>query len=136
MSTVDKIFAKPTQGSVISVTMKWLEPILSANSTYRYTTYTGTVQKDFKWLTATQFVLSTPQDVNMPLRVLDLNYASEVKMTDGSALPTMAISSKKVHIVTGSKGDVYTVTVENNKASCSCSGFRFKRTCRHVKEIQ
>lgn len=38
--------------------------------------------------------------------------------------------------VKGSKGDVYVVEQTDNGLSCSCSGFRFRGSCKHVKEIE
>ena len=37
--------------------------------------------------------------------------------------------------VQGSKGDVYKVTESNGNWSCSCSGFRFRGDCKHVKSV-
>lgn len=38
--------------------------------------------------------------------------------------------------VKGSKGDEYQVTEINGNLSCTCSGFRFRNDCKHVKSIQ
>lgn len=43
--------------------------------------------------------------------------------------------------VTGSKGDVYTITrtIKTDSSAfwtCSCVGFQFKRNCSHIKGIQ
>jgi hypothetical protein len=37
--------------------------------------------------------------------------------------------------VTGSKGDVYKVTELHGNYSCTCSGFRFRGDCKHVKSV-
>ena len=41
----------------------------------------------------------------------------------------------RVWIVKGSKGDEYKVTDVNGNLSCTCSGFRFRGDCKHVKSI-
>ena len=38
--------------------------------------------------------------------------------------------------VKGSKGDEYKVTELNGNYSCTCSGFRFRGNCKHIKNIQ
>ena len=37
--------------------------------------------------------------------------------------------------VRGSKGDVYIVRKVNNQYNCTCSGFRFRGDCKHIKQI-
>ena len=37
--------------------------------------------------------------------------------------------------VRGSKGDIYQVTELNSNWSCTCSGFRFRGECKHIKEL-
>jgi hypothetical protein len=37
--------------------------------------------------------------------------------------------------VQGSKGDVYKVTELNGNWSCSCSGFKFRGDCKHVRSL-
>ena len=38
--------------------------------------------------------------------------------------------------VQGSKGDVYRVTELRGEWSCTCSGFKFRGDCRHIKGVQ
>lgn len=41
----------------------------------------------------------------------------------------------RVWIVKGSKGDEYQVSELNGNLSCTCSGFRFRGDCKHVKSL-
>ena len=39
-------------------------------------------------------------------------------------------------IVRGSKGNVYYVTNRDGVYRCTCTGFKFHGTCKHIKEIE
>ena len=38
--------------------------------------------------------------------------------------------------VNGSKGDSYTVTNVNGQWNCTCTGFGFRRKCKHIDSIK
>ena len=42
----------------------------------------------------------------------------------------------RVWEVKGSKGDIYKVTEVRGEYSCTCSGFKFRGDCKHIKQIQ
>jgi hypothetical protein len=37
--------------------------------------------------------------------------------------------------VSGSKGETYVVSFEDDVYNCTCTGFKFRGACKHVKEI-
>lgn len=57
----------------------------------------------------------------------------EVKNTFGYTGPGNTAPSWEV---TGSKGDKYIVTKEENGYTCSCTGFSFRGKCKHITQIQ
>lgn len=38
--------------------------------------------------------------------------------------------------VTGSKGDVYYVTQNGNEYKCTCTGYKYHGTCKHIEKVK
>lgn len=119
------------------VTVKVRNPLYRARDRYangyigpEFTEYTGTVVHE-KWYGDDKIGLTT--DVRgYPIRVL--SRANIVEVSGAKVDYQPAKSSREVITVQGSKGQTYVVTKENGKASCTCPGYGFRKTCKHVQE--
>ena len=93
--------------------------------------YTGIVVHQ-KWYGDDKIGLTTDMK-HFPVRVL--NRANIVEVMGAKVDYTPVKSSRETITVQGSKGNTYIVTKENGKASCTCPGFGFRKTCKHVQEL-
>lgn len=100
-----------------------------------HNTYTGTVviEKHYK---ADEIGLTTG-DPNYPIRVLNKERVFEINDAEVSFEPPAKKETNKDRVVSvqGSKGAVYQVTVTSRGASCSCSGYQFRKRCKHVDGV-
>ena len=93
--------------------------------------YTGIVVHE-KWYGDDKIGLTTDMK-HFPVRVLSL--ANIVEVSGAKVDYTPVKSNRETITVQGSKGNTYIVTKENGKASCTCPGFSFRKTCKHVQEL-
>ncbi len=84
-----------------------------------------------KWLRPDQIALSTGNP-EFPFRVISRN---KIVSIDNKPVEQQKESTVKTFSVKGSKGDTYTVTVSPGKYHCTCSGFQFRRSCKHITEF-
>lgn len=76
-------------------------------------------------------------DELMPIRVIS---RSHVVGINGTAVPPSSSPMKplapRIYPVKGSKGADYTVTITSTgAASCTCSGYGFRRKCSHIDGV-
>lgn len=93
--------------------------------------YTGIVVHE-KWYGDDKIGLTTDMK-HFPVRVLSL--ANIVEVMGAKVDYTPVKSTRETITVQGSKGNTYIVTKENGKATCTCPGFGFRKTCKHVQGI-
>lgn len=74
------------------------------------------------------FTFSKPVAIDMRGRKFQ-----EVPNTFGYTDPTAAQTKWEVK---GSKGDIYTIQEIDGVLQCSCSGYKFRGQCKHVKDIE
>ena len=93
--------------------------------------YTGIVVHE-KWYGDDKIGLTTDMK-HFPVRVLSRENIVEVSGAKFEYTPIK--SARETITVQGSKGNTYIVTKENGKATCTCPGFGFRKTCKHVQEL-
>lgn len=91
--------------------------------------YTGSEVK-LKHVGADELALSTGNP-EWPVRVIQRKWIESI---DGVAHIVPASSKVLTRVVRGSKGEEYVVTGQGSTATCTCTGFAFRKTCKHVKE--
>lgn len=82
-----------------------------------------------KWFNPNQMGLTTGNP-EWPMRVIQRDLIVSIDNVEQSQNKTV----NKTFTVKGSKGEDYIVTVGKTN-HCTCSGFQFRKTCKHVKEV-
>jgi hypothetical protein len=93
--------------------------------------FEGTVVPKFKWLNDRQFCI-TGDDI-MKIRVIDMNLVNDIELLSGQMQNVN--TDVKVFEVNGSKGNKYIVTKDSKGWDCTCPGFTFRKSCKHVSEL-
>lgn len=94
--------------------------------------YTGTIMRE-KWFEADEVGITTGNP-SFPFRRIRRERIVEV---DGAALAfTPPVKVERIErTVAGSKGNTYTVIKEGTRATCTCPGYSFRKTCKHLAMV-
>lgn len=93
--------------------------------------YTGTIMRE-KWFAVDEIGITTGNP-DFPFR--RINRERIVAVGDKAVDFTQVPADREVRTFTGSKGDTYTVIREGRRATCTCTGFQFRKKCKHVDEV-
>lgn len=94
-------------------------------------TYTGVVQTSDSWMSKDQFNLTTGLP-NFPVRTITMK---DVVSINGAGVAEQKEDLRVVKVSGSKVGSTYDVTIRDGVAEhCTCDGFRFRRSCRHLKE--
>ena len=124
-----------TVGNTVTIKVKnilWPKRHLYAPGVVQneYNVYTGTIMRE-KWFDSDEIGITT-DNPEFPFR--RINRDRIVEVNGATVTYTKPVVEEKVTItVQGSKGNTYVVTKEGSKKSCTCPGFSFRRTCKHLE---
>jgi len=129
-------FSLPDPGSHVAVTFEFPSYVLGQSKVNR-TIITGIVEKATKF-TPPNFVRIVT-DFESPVRVreIPLQRVVNIQYSDGRLADKKQITKQeKIYSVNGSRGSKYVVINSNNIWSCTCPGFQFRKSCKHITQTQ
>jgi len=92
----------------------------------------GEVVATPKWVDYPAISLTTGQK-QFPVRIVPKEWIVEI---DGEVnIHVEKNPIERTFTVAGSKGSSYTVTVGPKLKTCTCQGFQFRHTCKHIAQI-
>lgn len=100
------------------------------SSQYNY--YTGTIMRE-KWFDANEIGITTG-DPSFPFRRIQKERILEINGAKIKFSPPPKVE-RTVTQVAGSKGNTYTVIKEGSSATCTCPGYSFRKTCKHLSMV-
>lgn len=85
------------------------------------------------WVDRDSICISAP---DLPAKMRIIPKCQVVKIDDKQVeFKQKLANTPQVIQVPGSKGASYTVTIHGAKKTCTCAGFSFRRSCKHIINI-
>ena len=122
----------PKVGSQVLVTTKHKNVILGG-SPFKLNQYRGTVLESAKWMNSHEFMIAT-DDPSRPKAIINASYVSDVKYLKGSGQVVNSLT-RKFKVTSKSSGKDYIVTVSPGKVHCTCTGFEYRKYCKHSQAV-
>ena len=100
----------------------------------------GVVSPEFEYYSGTiiQQKYTNPDEISIttddPRIAFRRIHRERIVEVNDNKLEYVAAKTHETIVVQGSKGDTYIVTKENGKTTCTCSGFQYRKACRHIAE--
>lgn len=128
-------FSLPDPGCKVAITFELNSYVLGHEGPVA-TTVTGIVDSATKFTPANFVRILTDFDSPVRIREIPLHRVTNIEYFDGRvATKESTNNAVKTFIVEGSRGSKYTVIQEKNKWTCSCPGFQYRKTCKHIAEL-
>lgn len=137
-------YLKPEPGARVRVTT---EPMFPPNVAVGFANLPsvseGTVLRSEKWDDPDSFRMTTGKSYPV-VSVVTLRRIMSMEYLDGgtalvSAAPVIDVLTRVIKGSVSKKtgeANEYVVTKANGQYSCTCVGFQFHRTCKHIKQVK
>ena len=129
-------FSIPDPGCKIAITFEFPSYVIGGSKVNK-TTITGIVEKATQFTPPNFVRIVTDFDSPVRIREIPLHRVTSIEYADGRTADKEAVKDDtEVWTVAGSRGSKYNVIRNKNTWACTCAGFQFRKSCRHIKELQ
>jgi hypothetical protein len=129
-------FSIPDTGCKVAITFEFPSYVIGS-ATVNKTTITGIVEKATKFTPPNFVRIVTDFDSPVRIREIPLERITSLKYADGRVANKQTPNDDtQTWSVNGSKGSCYTVVRTQFTWACTCPGFQFRKSCRHIQELK
>jgi hypothetical protein len=121
--------------SQITVRTRLYQPSYHRAEHYIEHEITGEQLNTIKWLTPDQIAVANPQHPN-GFSIIDKRNILWIRDANGSKATIKVDPDYRQWTVKGSKGNEYLVIRSKGQYNCSCPGFTYRKSCRHITEVK
>jgi hypothetical protein len=120
--------------SQVTVRTRLYQPSYHRPDAYIEHEITGEILNTVKWLKPDEIAISNPAHPNK-FSILHKKNILWIKDLQGRKSTVKIDSDYKQWTVKGSKGDEYLVIRQKGLYNCNCTGFQYRKSCRHITEV-
>jgi hypothetical protein len=129
-------FSIPDAGCKVAITFEFPSYVIGS-ATVSKTTITGIVEKATKFTPPNFVRIVTDFDSPVRIREIPLHRITSLEYADGRTAGRAATKENtQTWSVEGSRGSRYTVVRTQSIWTCTCPGFQFRKSCRHIQELK
>ena len=129
-------FSIPDAGCRIAITFEFPSYVIGSSKVNK-TTITGVVEKATRFTPPNFVRIVTDFDSPVRIREIPLHRITDIKHADGTtAIKEVAKVDTRSWVVEGSRGSKYIVVRSKNIWTCTCPGYQFRKSCKHVTELK
>ena len=118
-------------GEQVQFKTRYFAPSYHREDRYVESLVTGVVIKSPSWL-APDMIAIAPGANGQPFRVISTKHIVE----SGEVVVTKTAEEVQTWTIQGSRGNEYTVMRTGNGYSCTCPGFTFRKSCKHLSQVE
>lgn len=123
----------PKVGSSVTVTTQHKNVRLGEPAQIKQS-YTGVVLNPEKWMIPSEFAIATGNK-DFPRAIINSAYVVDIQYHKGESVQSVDSSVRTFKITSKSSGKSYIVTATPNQITCTCTGFTFRKTCKHSTKV-